>query len=86
MNNGYEVIDLERSNDLEDPSGITSEYEMLNIPNIVENYGNYYCKCACHNLMDEKFKKRLRHCLACGTKVIMFGMILIMSYFSLENI
>lgn len=70
MNNGYEVIDLERSNDLDELSGITSKYEMINIPNINENYGNNNCKCACHNLTNEKFKNRLRHCLACGTKVI----------------
>ncbi|XP_017777244.1 PREDICTED: uncharacterized protein LOC108563156 [Nicrophorus vespilloides] len=43
-------------------------YEMITIPDVEDPYGGPTCICQCHNVEDQIFKSRSKHCVPCGTK------------------
>ncbi|KAK9701167.1 Myb-like DNA-binding domain [Popillia japonica] len=43
-------------------------YETIVVPEVDDPYGGPNCICSCHNVEDQAFKSRSRHCIPCGTK------------------
>ncbi|KRT82144.1 hypothetical protein AMK59_3771 [Oryctes borbonicus] len=45
-------------------------YETIVVPEVEDPYGGPNCICTCHNVEDQAFKSRSRHCVPCGTKFL----------------
>ena len=41
---------------------------MVVVPDMEDPFGGPNCSCSCHNVDDDVFKARSRHCKSCGTK------------------
>ncbi|CAG9863585.1 unnamed protein product [Phyllotreta striolata] len=63
----YETIDVNK--ELARPPDEES-FETIIVPDIPDKYGGMTCICSCHEIEDEEYKSRYRHCTRCGAKFL----------------
>ena len=60
LSNSWETIEMGKDD---------TNYEQITLPDTEDPYGGVTCICTCHNVDNEEFKARTRHCTSCGVKV-----------------
>lgn len=66
MNGTWENIEVGKDSTFNTKEDV---YETIVVPEVDDPYGGPNCICSCHNVEDQAFKSRSRHCIPCGTKV-----------------
>ncbi|KAI4468576.1 yy1 associated protein-related [Holotrichia oblita] len=65
LNGTWENIEVGKDSTFNNKEDV---YETIIVPEVEDPYGGPNCICSCHNVEDQAFKSRSRHCIPCGTK------------------
>ncbi|GJQ82884.1 hypothetical protein Trydic_g19327, partial [Trypoxylus dichotomus] len=65
LNGTWENVEVGKDNTFNSKEDV---YETIIVPEVEDPFGGPNCICTCHNVEDQAFKSRSRHCIPCGTK------------------